>query len=112
MLWLALHLPSLPLESCAASRDAAQAQRPLALLHQHQVLHADALATACGIRPGMRRATALALVPDLLLGHADVRRDARALRAVAHVALGFSPAVSWATPADLRAVAEFANARR
>ena len=111
MLWLALHLPSLPLESCAASRDAAQAQRPLALLHQHQVLHADALAAACGIRPGMRRATALALVPDLLLGHADVRRDARALRAVAHVALGFSPAVSWATPADLRAVAEFANAR-
>lgn len=110
-LWLALHLPSLSLESCAASRDAAQAQRPLALLHQHQVLHADALATACGIRPGMRRATALALAPDLLLGQADVRRDAQALRAVAHVALGFSPAVSWATPADLRAVSEFANAR-
>lgn len=111
MLWLALHLPSLPLESCAATRDAAQALRPLALLHQHQVLHADALALACGIRRGMKRATALALAPDLLLGHADVRRDAQALRAVAHVALGFSPAVSWATPADLRAVGEFANAR-
>ncbi len=43
----------------------------------------------------MRRATALALAPDLQLGQADARRDARALRAVAHVALGFSPSVAW-----------------
>ena len=39
---------------------------------------------------------------DLLLAAADVRRDAQALRAVAHVALAFSPSVAWATPADLR----------
>ena len=102
MLWLALHLPDLSLESWAATRDPAQAHLPLALLHDHQVQHVDALALARGVRPGMQRATALALAPDLLLAAADARRDAQALRAVAHVALAFSPAVSWATPAGLR----------
>ncbi len=102
MLWLALHLPQLSLESWAATRDPTQAHLPLALLHNHQVQHADALALARGVRPGMQRATALALAPDLLLAAADARRDAQALRAVAHVALAFSPAVTWATPAGLR----------
>lgn len=100
MLWLALHLPALSLESWAATREPAAAGRPLALLHEHQVLHADAQALARGVRPGMKRATALALAPDLLLGAADARRDARALRAVADVALGFSPAVAWQPPQD------------
>lgn len=98
MLWLALHLPALSLESWAATRPPDQAGRPLALLHEHQVLHADALARARGVRPGLKRATALALAPDLLLGAADARRDAQALRAVADVALGFSPSVTWLPP--------------
>ena len=102
MLWIALHLPALSLESWAATRGPDQAGLPLALLQAQQVLHADALAQACGVRPGMKRATALALAPDLLLGAADVRRDAQALRAVVHVALAFSPSVAWATPAELR----------
>ena len=102
MLWLALHLPDLSLESWAATRDPAQAHLPLALLQDHQVQHVDALALARGVRPGMQRATALALAPELLLAAADARRDAQALRAVAHVALAFSPAVTWATPAGLR----------
>jgi len=102
MLWLALHLPALSLESWAATRGPDSAGRPLALLHEHRVLSADALALARGVRPGMKRATALALAPDLLWSAADARRDAQALRAVADVALGFSPSVSWATPADWR----------
>jgi protein ImuB len=97
-LWLALHLPALSLESWAASRGPEQADRPLALLHEHQVLHADVLALARGVRPGLKRATALALAPDLLLGAADARRDAQALRAVVDVALGFSPSVTWLPP--------------
>jgi protein ImuB len=111
MLWLALHLPALSLESWAALRGcggdavAEPAARPLALLQDHQVLQADALARACGVRPGMTRATALALAPDLLWAAADLRRDMQALRAVADVALGFSPAVAWATPAPWRPAA-------
>ena len=111
MLWIALHLPALSLESWAATRDAAQAGRPLVLLQDHQVQHADALALARGVRPGMTRSTALALAPDLLQAAADVQRDAQALRAVVHVALAFSPAVCWATPPALRASAEFADAQ-
>ena len=99
MLWVALHLPALSLESWALTRAAVDANRPGVLLHEHQVVQADAAALALGVRPGMRRATALALAPDLLLGAADAQRDARALRAVAHVALGFSPSVTWAPPA-------------
>ena len=103
MLWLALHLPALSLESAAATRSLEHAGRPLALLHDHQVQHADALAIGRGVRLGMKRATALALAPDLLLAAADAHRDTQALRAVAHVALAFSPSVTWATPAGLAA---------
>lgn len=103
MLWLALHLPALSLESWAATRSPEHAGRPLALLHDHQVQHADALALERGVRIGMKRATALALAPDLLLAAADALRDTQALRAVAHVALAFSPSVTWATPAGLAA---------
>lgn len=101
MLWVAVHLPWLSLEAWAATLAADQATRPLALVQpaSHQVLRCDASARALGVRPGMRRATAQALAPELLLGQANAARDAQALRAVAHVALGFSPAVAWATPA-------------
>jgi protein ImuB len=99
MLWLALHLPALSLEAWCATLAPEKAGRPLALLHDHQVVLPDARARALGVRPGMKRATAQALAPELLLGQADARRDADALRAVAHVALAFSPAVAWATPA-------------
>jgi protein ImuB len=102
MLWIALHLPALALESWAATMDPVQAGRPRALLAEHVVALADAAAIARGVRAGMKRATALALAPDLLLGQADPARDVRALRAVADVALAFSPAVAWATPPDWR----------
>ena len=111
MLWLALHLPALSLEAWQSTLGPQQAGRPLALLQDHQILLADGLAQARGVRPGMKRATALALAPDLLQAAADAQRDALALRAVAHVALAFSPAVSWATPPALRASGEFADAQ-
>lgn len=114
MLWLALHLPALSLEAWAATLPAptgAAPARPLALLHEHQVLQVDACAQAGGVRPGMTRSTALALVPDLQWAQADARREVAALRAVADVALGFSPSVAWATPASWRpAAAELAEA--
>ncbi len=94
MLWIALHLPALSLESFAATLDNTQSTRPAALLEAHHIVQADAAAQALGVRPGMKRATALALVPDLVLGQADALRDAQALLAVAHAALAFTPAVA------------------
>lgn len=97
-LWLAVHLPLLPLEAWRATLPAELTQgtqaRPLVLVAEHRVTHHDARAAARGIRPGMKRATALALAADLLVGQADPARDAAALQAVAHAALAFTPSVA------------------
>lgn len=103
MLWIALHLPLLSLESFAAtllsagdssnSESAESGERPLALADTHHILSANASARALGIRRGMKRATALALSPGLQLGQADPARDMQALTAIAHAALAFTPTV-------------------
>jgi protein ImuB len=109
MLWVALHLPALPRESWRAGAPADA--RPAVLIAEHRVQHADAAALARGVRVGMQRATALALAPDLQLGQADARRDARALRAVADVALGFSPSVAWLPAASADAPSALVGVR-
>ena len=101
MLWVALHLPLLSLESFAATLPQEQATQPLALMDAHHIVSANAGAQALGVQPGMKRATALSLAPQLLLGQADERRDLEALTSVAHAALAFTPAVSLAPPAGV-----------
>ena len=108
MLWIALHLPLLSLETVASlllpvpGAGAGVAGRTgmaaLALEDGHEITHANAAARALGVVAGLQRATALALAPQLQLARADAHRDALALQAVAHVALGFTPAVSLAPP--------------
>ena len=94
MLWLALHLPLLSLEAFCATLDAARRAGPVALLAEHRIVAVNAAAAARGVTAGAKRATALALAPEILLGQADARRDALALQALAHVALVFTPAVT------------------
>jgi protein ImuB len=94
MLWIALHLPLLSLEAFAATLAPGAAAHPLALLGAHGIASANAAAHELGIQPGLKRATALALAPQLVLGKADAARDAQALAAAAHVALQFTPSVS------------------
>jgi protein ImuB len=94
MLWLALHLPSLPLEAFCAPLPADQRARPVVLLHQHRVHSVNAVAAERGVQPGQRRATALALAADLLVAERCPQREAAALQAVAHAALAFTPAVN------------------
>lgn len=94
MLWLAIHLPLLSLEAFCATLAEACRQRPVVLLDGHRVSAVNAAAAQCGIRPGLKRATALALAADLLPGQADATRDAAALQAVAHAALAFTPSVT------------------
>lgn len=96
--WMAVHLPALSIESFAATLGPEQAHRPLALLEGPQIVAVDARASEAGVRPGQRRATALALEPGLLLGRADPLRDRQALRAVAWAALQFSPCVTEQAP--------------
>ena len=111
MLWIGIHLPALSLESFVDTLaqespgdaqagvdpddlDEADRVGPVALIERHRIVAANAAARECGVRPGQKRATALALAPHARLGEADPARDAAALMAVAHVALGFTPAVS------------------
>ncbi len=98
MLWVALHLPCLSLESFAATLvagDAATAAgQPIALVDDHRISAANAAAQAEGVKPGLKRATALALAPRITLGQADATRDAAALLPVVHAALAFTPSVS------------------
>jgi protein ImuB len=109
MLWIGIHLPALSLESFVATLapelpaeervvddlDEIDAVGPVALIERHRIVAANAAARDCGVRPGQKRATALALAPHTRLGEADPARDAAALMAVAHVAMGFTPAVSF-----------------
>jgi protein ImuB len=94
MLWVALHLPLLSLESFVATLAAGADADPLALTDVHGIVCANAAAQALGIAPGLKRATALALAPLITLGQADAARDAQALAGVAHVALAFTPSVT------------------
>ncbi|MFZ5547203.1 MAG: DNA polymerase Y family protein [Pseudomonadota bacterium] len=98
MLWLAVHLPLLSLESLAALLPPCQAAGPVALVAQHRIVAANAAAQSRGVVPGMKRATALALAADLHLGAADQTRDAEALLRVAHSLLAYTPTVVLAPP--------------
>src|SRR5258708_26291512 len=92
--WIAVELPLLSLESFAATLPAQAAELPLALMDAHRIVSANATAQSLGVKPGLKRATALALAPQLMLAQADARRDALALTAVAHAALAFTPNVT------------------
>jgi len=95
VLWIALHLPLLSLEAFAATLAAGDVvgERPLALMDAQRIVAANAAAGSLGVKPGLKRATALALAPQLVLGRADRERDGRALEPVAHAALAFTPTV-------------------
>ena len=104
MLWIALHLPALSLESFAATLGTLQHALPLALLQAQRIAAANRVALQLGVKPGLKRATALALAPQLRFGQADAARDAQALRAVAHAALAFTPMVTLDADAALPCV--------
>lgn len=94
MLWIALHLPWLSLESFAQTLPGDAAGKPVALLDEHRIQAANPAAQAVGVKPGMKRATVLALAPAIVFGQADGRRDEQARQAVAQAALRFTPSVS------------------
>lgn len=108
MLWIALHLPMLSLESFAATlsrqaEGADPAPQPLALVDMHRIVSANAAAQALGVHPGLKRATALALTPHIVLGEADAARDMQAIVSVAHAALAFTPSVTLEAHEDPQA---------
>ena len=100
MLWIALHLPGLSLETLASTLLAKDDETALGLTDGRAILAVNPAARALGVKPGMKRATALALAPQMTLGALDLQRDAQALQSVAHAALAFTPLVALQPSAD------------
>jgi protein ImuB len=87
MLWLALHLPWLPLEAVASGADAL----PRCVMHERKLLLADPAVQAAGVRPGMSLAAALGLLPTLLPLNRDPARERQLLQLAALAASRFTP---------------------
>lgn len=76
MLWIALHLPHLPLQALPWSPAEREAQLPFAVAEQHRLLGVNRAARARGVQAGQSTATALALLPELLVMPRDPQREA------------------------------------
>jgi protein ImuB len=98
-LWLALHLPDLPLE---ALEDGVGGPRAVCETRgrRGQVVAVDAAAAAAGLRPGMSPASACTLCLALTLPERQPRLEERRLDALAHGLLAFTPRLALA-PAGL-----------
>ncbi len=67
MLWIALYLPQLPLQALPWSHTGLEAALPVAVAEQHALLGANRAAQALGVRAGQSVATALSLLPQLVV---------------------------------------------
>ncbi|MBA3598060.1 MAG: DNA polymerase Y family protein [Methylibium sp.] len=83
MLWIALHLPHLPLQALRWSQPGFEATLAVAVAEQHRLLGVNRAARARGVQTGQSAATALSLAPELLVLPRDLRREADVVEAVA-----------------------------
>ena len=99
MLWVALHLPQLPLEALLRGRAPSEARRePWAVTQGREVLACDAAARALGVLPGMALSAAWALAPQLRARPRDAGLERQALAAIAGWLCRFTPSVSLEPP--------------
>ncbi|MBE0622709.1 MAG: DNA polymerase Y family protein [Burkholderiales bacterium] len=95
MLWIALHLPQLPLE---AFQRGLPSPEPRAVAERQRILVCDAKAAARGLRAGMPVAAALALVPTLRLREREAAAETEALLGIAAWAMQCTPNVALDFP--------------
>jgi protein ImuB len=101
-LWLAIHLPSLMLDSLRDVALALPGRPPVAIVdlgRNGKVVRAcEEAVHAAGVREGMSINAALALVPGLHALARDARRERQLLEAVAQRGVRFTPRVSIEQP--------------
>ncbi|MCX7054059.1 MAG: DNA polymerase Y family protein [Proteobacteria bacterium] len=101
-LWLAIHLPSLLLDSLRDVALALPGRPPVAIVDLERngkvVRACEEAAHAAGVREGMSINAALALVPGLHALARDARRERQLLEAVAQRGVRFTPRVSIEQP--------------
>jgi len=99
MLWIALRLPHLALETLSrGSVPHERASAPWAIAEARRVFACDARAEALGVRAGMGLSAAWALVPGLQLRERNLHAEQVALEGVAAWLCRFTPAVSLEPP--------------
>src|ERR1700744_1939991 len=91
--FLAVHLPKLPLEVFRPKWSPEPASG-CAVLEKDKVVITDAGARAAGVRQGMKRGGVLTLLPEIEMYDRDLAREAAAQRDVAVALMGFSPEVA------------------
>ena len=101
MLWLALCFPRLPLDLLERA-EPLRAAEPLAIADPLRLCFVNAPAREGGLHPGMKRATAQALCPQVLLAPHDPAASRQALEALAWRASQFSPSVALWPPRAAR----------
>ncbi len=98
MLWLGIYLPLLALEVFERTIERQPVILQLAVCDRLHVLLANAQAQALGVRSQTKRATALALAPNLLMLERNLVREQQALEQIACWLLQFTPSVSLLAP--------------
>lgn len=98
MLWLAVHLPDLPLE--ALGQDPA-ATEPVAISEGQSLVRVNRAAAGGGVQPGQTPSEARALLPALRLHPRQTDAEANALHHLADWAYQFSSQVSPQAPDGL-----------
>lgn len=101
MLWLAVAFPDLGLAPHTRAQPPGALPRPLALVQEGRVLAANAEAAACGVAPGLRTASAVALCPPLRFADYQPQEEARLLRQLAEACIAVTPTVVLAPPQGL-----------
>ena len=97
-LWIAAHVPQLPLLALRSVGDTA----PLVVVDTHQrIVDADETAQAAGVRIGMTLGAALAAAPGIEPRTRDVARELALLQRLAGIAAAFTPQVSIEPPDGL-----------
>jgi len=94
-LWIALHLPQLPLE---AFQRGLPSPEPCAVAERQRLLVCDAKAGARGLRAGMPVTAALALAPNLRLREREAAAETEALLGIAAWAMQCTPNVALDFP--------------
>ncbi len=87
MLWLCLYFPHWPLQ---VAERGIKPQKPLVLVRNARVSHANASARQTGIRPGMRTAAAYALAAGLATAQRERSAEQQALQRLAAWAYQYS----------------------
>jgi protein ImuB len=98
MLWLAIHLPMLPLQVFTRGMHTTLPIAIVAPPPRATILAATPSAEAAGVQCGQRSASALALLPELQLKTRAHDREADALAEIATWAGCFSPRISLSPP--------------